>query len=162
MIGVLGLIPMDQADVYSWLLVTFMGLLSVHLFRRALDPRPRFEVTSHGITDRTGLGGGDLFIRWEEIREIRDTPFGGNLEILVQDPAQIRKRAGWPRRLWMMLGAAKGKGEVTITSDPLGPNMAKLREHVEAGLLAYERAKLGLPPSSDTEVDRIEGGGVRR
>ncbi len=157
-IGVSGLIPMDQADVSSWVLVMTTGFLGFHWFRRALDPRPRFEVNSDGITDRNGAGGGDLFIGWEEIREIRGKSFGMAMEVLVRDPAEVRKKAGWPRRLWMMLGAAMGKRAVTIASDGLGPNMRRFREHVEAGLLAYERVELGLPPSSDTEAERIEGG----
>ena len=154
-IGAWGLFPLDQADVHSWILVAFMGFLSFHGFRRAFDPRPRFEVTPDGITDRTALGGGDLFIRWEEIREVRDPRFLGILEVLVRDPSLIRKRAGWPRRLWMMLGAAMGKREISITADALGPNMTELRGHVEAGLFAFERAELGLPPLELAGEERL-------
>lgn len=156
-IGVLGLLPVYEGNLSTWLLAAFMGVLGVHGIRRAIDPRPRIEVTSDGITDRTALGGGDLLIRWEEIREVRLTPLGGKLELIVEDLAAVRKRAGWPRRLWMMLGAAKGKKAITITSDPLGPNMAIVRRQVERGLLAHERAELGLPPSPDRDVGRIEG-----
>jgi len=103
LITLLSISDFSPSNTVGWFALPLLGMGSFHFLRAGLDPSPRFEFTPDGFIDRSSMGGGALRLRWEEIRGIEWTTFGGQLEISVQDCAKVRARAGWPRKFWMFL-----------------------------------------------------------
>lgn len=145
-LSVLALSDFSPSGFLGWLGLPLLGIGTFHFLRIGLDSRPRFEFTSDGFVDRTFMGGGDLHLRWEDIQDVRWTAFGAQLEILVRDPAEVRRRAGWPRKLWLLLGTLYGKKTISVLPSSAGPNLVELKARIEARLFEHERSRLGLAP----------------
>ena len=145
-LSVLALSDFSPSGILGWLGLPLLVVGTFHFLRIGLDTRPRFEFTSDGFVDRTFMGGGDLRLQWEDIQDVRWTTFGGQLEILVRDSADVRRRAGWPRKLWMYLGTLYGKKTISVLPSSAGPNLVELKARIEARLFEHERSRLGLAP----------------
>lgn len=162
LVALLSISDFSPSSVVGWLGLPILGLGSFHFLRAGLDSKPRFEFTSEGFVDRSCMGGGALHVRWEEIRGIEWTTFGGQLEISVRDPAKVRARAGWPRRFWMILGALYGKKTISIIPTASGPNLVELRARLDDRLFEFERSQLHpvmsdqLPAGAGSQNPRVE------
>jgi hypothetical protein len=130
----------------GWLLPLLMGYIGVHFVRLAFDARPRFQVDEGGIIDRTFMGGGELRIPWEMVREVRVTGLGGALHVDVLEDAKLWRGAGWPRNLVLRLESLLGKRSVQVMAGSHLPNRSQVKDLLEAKLLAHERKQLGFEP----------------
>lgn len=156
----------SPSHAVGWLLLPYFAYASFNLLRVGLDRRPRFEITAEGFVDRTSWGGGDLRIEWSDIRDVRGTTFGGRLEIVVRDPAKVRRKAGWPRRFWMFLGALYGKRTISIIPSSPGPSLQDLKSRIEDRLFEFERNQLDfrtnepLTEEPDSDVPPVQPGKI--
>lgn len=134
--------PSGQA-LAPWLVGPLSALASLHFFRRAFDGRPRLVVNSEGVTDRTALIGGSLFIPWSDILDVA-VKKGGGIGLVVRDLEAVQRRAGVIRRMWMKLEAVLGVRTVPIMLTLLGVGKRELKNRLDAHLLQFERGDLGL------------------
>lgn len=147
--------PSHQAFA-PWFFGPLGGLIGLHFLGRAFDARPRLIVSSEGITDRTALLGGALFVPWSDVLDVSAGRWGGGVSLLVRDIAAVRRRAGVIRRMWMRLQGALG-----VKSVPISIGVVGLKDRLDAGLLEFERRELGLSPpaprleNSDREDDEL-------
>jgi len=160
--GVLALVSIletSPSSVPGWFGVLILAMGGFHFLRMGLSSRPRFEITEDGFIDRRFIGGGELHLEWDEIRDVRLARFGGQLEVFVRDPAAVRARAGWPRKLWMHLGALYGKNSYSIHPWYVGPNLVELRRFMERRMLELERSRIGLSAASEQSPGLPSTGG---
>ncbi len=132
-------VPPSHQTILPWLFGPLSALVSVHFVLGAFDRRPRLVVTSEGITDRTALFGGTLFIRWSDVLDVTAGRWSGRVSLIVRDSEALRERTGVVRRMWMKLGAMFGLRGIPISVTVIG-----LKDRLDAGLLEYERRQLGL------------------
>lgn len=118
---------------------------SLHFLARALDGRDRLTVTEEGILDRTSIVGGDLFVRWDEVTDVRASRSRW-VELQVSDLDAVAERADWRRRWAIRAARLIGKKTITIMPVLLGLNGIELGRRLDDGLLVAERKQLGLPP----------------
>jgi hypothetical protein len=157
-ICLLSISDFSPSGLLGWLALPLLGYGSFHFLRAGISSKPRFEMSDDGFVDRTFMGGGDLRLNWDEIQDLRWTTLGGRLEAKVEYPAKVRKRAGWPRRFWMSLGALYGKKTVSILPTSSGPNIVELEPLIEARLFEYERSQLGFSASNQELICEAEDG----
>lgn len=132
----------SHVPTYPWLFVPFFALLSVHFVVRAFDPRPRLTVDADGITDRTALILGPLRIPWEDVVDISTPQLTGSVEIAVRESAEIEKKAGPVRRLWMSVRRLAGRRTISIKPTFLGLKRHELEGRLKAALYEFEHAQI--------------------
>lgn len=139
--------PPSGQSLAPWLTGPLSALAGLHFIRRAFDGRPRLIVDSEGITDRTALIGGTLFVPWSDVVDV-SLEWGGWVNLVVRDLDVVQRRAGIMRRVWMKLGRALGVRTVPIMLPMLSVGKPELKRRLDAGLLVFERGELGLsvPP----------------
>jgi hypothetical protein len=147
--------PSGQA-LAPWLVGPLSALASLHFMRRAFDRRPRLIVDSEGITDRTALIGGSLFVPWSDIMDV-SVRWKGGVSLVVRDLGAVQRRAGIIRRVWMRLERALGVRTVPIMLTLLGVGKQELKDRLDARLLQYERRELGLSASPPRLSEPGEG-----
>jgi hypothetical protein len=140
------LFPPSGEALAPWMLGPLLGLVSLHFLQRAFDRQPRLIVDSEGVTDRGGPFGTSLFIAWSEIVDVSLSP-GSPVGLVVRDVAEVQRRAGVIRRIWMKLDRAVGLRTVPIRLPVLSGGKPELKKQLEAGLLQFERRELGLSAS---------------
>ena len=138
--------PPSSEALAPWLVGPLSALASLHFMRRAFDRRPRLIVDSEGITDRTALIGGSLFVPWSDIVDV-SVRWKGGVSLVVRDLGAVQRRAGLIRRVWMKLERALGMRTVPIMLTLLGVGKVELKGRLDARLLQYERRELGLSAS---------------
>lgn len=94
---VIGFLPRTVA---SWLAIAIFAPLGFRAVSRLMDTRPRLVISDDGIVDRTGFLGGELFIPWDQVRDVRPTR-SGRIAVELRDPPVVEKQAG-PYRRWAM------------------------------------------------------------
>ena len=69
------------------------GIGAFHMLRRAIGGRPVIEWDEDGFTDRTSLLGGELQIRWEDVKEVTVRRSNAGVRIEFEDhPEPDRRR----------------------------------------------------------------------
>ena len=145
--GVFGLLsvtlvsPPSHVTAYRWLSVPLCALFAIHFLVRAFDRRARLTVDADGIVDRTAMIGGPLRVEWQEIVAVTVTRFG-SVELAVRDLAEIGKRAGPARRLWMLLRRLAGKRTIPVNPTLLGLDWKELEARLEMALYRFEHAQV--------------------
>jgi len=142
--GLMNFFPPSGHALAPWLVGPMSGLASLHFMWRAFDSRPRLIVDAEGVTDRTALVGGPLFVSWSDILDVSVSKRAGTVDLEVRDVAAVRRRAGILRRIWMTMGRAFGMGPVCISPTLLGVRKRDLKEWIEVGLFEFERRDLGM------------------
>ncbi len=79
----------------------FLGHNVVRLLR---DHRPALQISEEGVLNRTYSWSAKL-VPWEDILEIRKTPFPGVLEMVLRDPEAFRRRQTLTTRICMRIHA---------------------------------------------------------
>jgi hypothetical protein len=84
--------PPSGHALAPWLTGPLSGLASLHFLKRAFDGRPRLVVDAEGVTDRTALVGGSLFVPWSDIVDV-SLEWGSWVSLVVRDLEVVQRRA---------------------------------------------------------------------
>ena len=117
----LGVIFGGSPGLFRALLSTLLGFMGTGIslaggrnaFELLRDPRPALKITPEGILNRTYWNSTTL-ARWDEIVHIRRTRIFFISEIVLENPADFRRRQIWPVRLMMRVTSLLGVGTLPV------------------------------------------------
>jgi hypothetical protein len=117
--------------VASYMGVPFFGFCFLYLVSRLVARKPAVIVSEVGILDNaTALGAG--MIRWDEVRDVRVTPFGTErmLVIVPKDEAALLARQHPIKRLFMRMNKSLANAIVCIPQNILPMMCEELRDEI--------------------------------